>query len=83
MGETKFHEKRPLNPNAKNNVPEEEKPTGHIVAQFQSSEGDFETPALNLPIATTTEELQILLNQLLNQEVYIFNLIYFLFFFFN
>lgn len=68
MGETKFHEKRPLNPNAKNNVPEEEKPTGHIVAQFQSSEGDFETPALNLPIATTTEELQILLNQLLNQE---------------
>jgi len=69
MGETKFHEKRPLNPNAKNAVPEEEQPTGHIVAQFQSAEGDFETPALNLPIATTTEELQLLLNQLLNQEV--------------
>jgi len=69
MGETKFHEKKPLNPNAKSSEPEEEQPTGHIVAQFQSSDGNFETPALNLPIATTTEELQLLLNQLLNQEV--------------
>ncbi|KAJ3117775.1 hypothetical protein HK098_006122, partial [Nowakowskiella sp. JEL0407] len=40
----------------------------HIIAQFQSVDGELSGPPLNLPVNATPEQLQILLNTLLNNS---------------
>ncbi|KAK9702736.1 ribosome assembly [Basidiobolus ranarum] len=47
-------------------IPQE--PVGHVIAQFNSAEGESTGPPLNLPADVTPEQLSVLLNQLLNNE---------------
>jgi hypothetical protein len=41
-------------------------PNAHVVAQFQTDTGETTGPQLDLPIGTTTSQLEILINHLLN-----------------
>ncbi|KAL1921598.1 uncharacterized protein VTP21DRAFT_11314 [Calcarisporiella thermophila] len=45
-----------------------EEPKGHVIAQFQSRDGETAGPPLNIPADVNAEQLRLLINQLLQNE---------------
>lgn len=55
-------------PRKQQKTEDEPEPAGTVIAQFETAEGERTGPQLDIPLNTTANQLQLIINQLLNNE---------------